>query len=239
MARVSSRRCAAIPAMNILAVIAHPDDEILGCGATLRRLADEGHDVYTVVLCSKADARYDRPAEIERIAAEAARIVGVRDSMNFDFGNVQFNVAPHIELVSKIESAILRFRPEWVFTLHPSDLNIDHRVCYEATMAAVRLPQRLSTDLPVTMIRKVLLCEVLSSTDWSLPAGPQFHPNTFFDVSSSFERKIEALEHFTGAMKPSPHSRSIENVRHLAHMRGAQIGVELAEAFELVREVHL
>src|SRR5947199_246069 len=91
--------------------------------------------------------------------------------------------------MARVSSAAVR--PEWVFTLHPSDLNVDHRVCYEATMAAVRLPQRLSAGLPVTMIRKVLLCEVLSSTDWSLPAGPQFHPNTFFDVSRSFDRKIE------------------------------------------------
>ena len=223
--------------MNILAVVAHPDDELLGCGATLARLRNEGHHVFSVVLCGQADARTDRPPELERYAAEAAAMAGIEETMAFQFPNIQFNTVPHIELVKAIESAIEKFRPEWIFTLHPGDLNIDHRVCHEATMAAVMLPQRLTRDLPVTMIRKVFLCEVLSSTDWALPTHAPFQPNAFFDVSSTFERKIAALEHFEGAMKPAPHSRSIENVRHLARVRGAQIGIELAEAFMVVRDV--
>jgi N-acetylglucosamine malate deacetylase 1 len=224
--------------MNILAVVAHPDDELLGCGATLARLKAEGHRVFSVVLCGKADARTDRPADLERFAREAAQLVGIEETMSFDFPNVRFNVVPHIEMVQAIESAIEKFRPEWIFTLHPRDLNIDHRVCYEATMAAVMLPQRLSRqNMAPTMIRKVFLCEVLSSTDWAPPTEPAFQPNAFVDVSSTFAKKIEALEHFEGAMKPFPHSRSVENVRHLAHVRGAQVGIELAEAFVVVRDL--
>lgn len=223
--------------MNVLAVVAHPDDEILGCGATLARLRREGHRVFSAVLCSTADARADRPNDIARYASEAAQIVGIEDSMLFEFGNIRFNTVPHIEMVQAVEKAIERYRPEWIFTLHPSDLNIDHRVCYEATMAALMLPQRLTRDLPPTMIRKVFLCEVLSSTDWALPTEPAFQPNAFVDVSSTFSTKIDALQHFQGAMKPFPHSRSIENVKHLAHLRGARVGLELAEAFAVVRDV--
>jgi N-acetylglucosamine malate deacetylase 1 len=224
--------------MNVLAVVAHPDDELLGCGATLARLKAEGHRIFSVVLCGQADARTDRPPDLERYAKEAAEMVGIEETMAFGFGNIRFNVVPHIEMVSAIESAIEQFRPEWVFTLHPRDLNIDHRVCYEATMAAVMLPQRLSRpNMPPTMIRRVSLCEVLSSTDWAPPTEPAFQPNAFVDVSSTFAKKIAALEHFEGAMKPFPHSRSVENVRHLAHVRGAQVGIELAEAFMVVRDV--
>jgi N-acetylglucosamine malate deacetylase 1 len=225
-------------AMNVLAVVAHPDDEILGCGATLRRLHEEGHRVASVVLCADADARTDRPPELSRYAAEAARMVGIEETDNHPFKNIQFNTVPHIEIVRAIEAAIERYRPEIVFTLHPRDLNIDHRVTYEATMAAVMLPQRLTRNgLPVTMIRKVYLCEVASSTDWAASIEPAFVPNAFFDVSRTFQRKLDALRHFEGAMKPFPHSRSVENVRHLAHVRGAQVGVELAEAFMLVRDL--
>src|SRR5437762_59693 len=224
--------------MNVLAVVAHPDDEILGCGATLRRLADEGHRVASVVLCADADARTARPPELSRYAAEAARIVGIEETFNHRFKNIQFNAVPHIEIVRAIEDAIERFRPEIVFALHPRDLNVDHRVTYEATMAAVMLPQRLSrASLPVTMIRKVYLCEVASSTDWASSIEPAFTPNAFFDVARTFDRKLEALLHFEGALKPFPHSRSVENVRHLAHIRGAQVGIELAEAFMLVRDL--
>jgi LmbE family N-acetylglucosaminyl deacetylase len=224
--------------MNILAVVAHPDDEILGCGATLLRLREEGHRVFSVVLCGGAEARTDRPAELQRFAAEAAGMVGIEETLTYDFPNVRFNTIPHLEMVQAIEAGIERFRPEWIFTLHPRDLNVDHRVCYETAMAAVLLPQRLTRNLPVTMVRKVMLCEVVSSTDWAAPVGPAFEPNTFFDVSKTFERKLAALAHFEGAMKPFPHSRSLENVRHLAHVRGAQVGIELAEAFMQVREVH-
>ena len=224
--------------MNVLAVVAHPDDEILGCGATLRRLFEEGHRVASVVLCADADARTDRPAELSRYATEAARMVGIEEIENHRFKNIQFNTVPHIEIVKAIEAAIERYRPEIVFTLHPRDLNIDHRVTYEAAMAAVMLPQRLSKDgMPVTMIRKVYLCEVVSSTDWAASVEPAFVPNAFFDVSRTFEQKLDALRHFEGAMKPFPHSRSVENVRHLAHVRGAQVGIELAEAFMLVRDL--
>lgn len=223
--------------MNVLAVVAHPDDEILGCGATLLRLRQEGHRIHSVVLCANADARVDRPGDLQRWASEAAAMVGIEETIGCEFRNIRFNTVPHIEMVQAIEEAIVRFQPEWVFTLHPSDVNIDHRVCYEATMAAVMLPQRLTRGLPVTMIRRVSLCEVVSSTDWAAPNQPAFQPNTFVDVSGTFEQKIAALEHFRGAMKPFPHSRSVENVRHLAHVRGAQVGIPLAEAFMTVRDV--
>jgi LmbE family N-acetylglucosaminyl deacetylase len=223
--------------MNILAVMAHPDDEILGCGATLARLRSEGHHVYTSILCANADARADRPPDLARYATEAAAIIGVEDSANYDFANIRFNTVPHIEMVKAIEDAILRFRPEWIFTHHPSDLNIDHRVCYEATVAAIMLPQRMTKDLPTTLIRKVFLCEVLSSTDWAPSSGPAFQPNAFINVAETFPKKLEALAHFAGAMKPFPHSRSLENVRHLAHLRGAQAGLEYAEAFHVIRDV--
>lgn len=223
--------------MNILAVVAHPDDELLGCGATLLRLRNEGHRVFSVVLCAHADARVDRPEDLDRWAAEASKMVGIEETMGCNFPNIRFNAIPHIEMVKKIEEAIDRFRPEWIFTHFPGDLNIDHRVTYETTMAACLLPQRMTRDLPVTMIRRIYLCEVPSSTDWAPSTGPAFQPNAWVDVRSTFEQKIAALDHFRGAMKPFPHSRSLENVRHLAHVRGAQVGIELAESFMVVRDL--
>jgi len=225
--------------MNVLTVAAHPDDEIIGCGATLRRLANEGHKVYTVVLCAPADARHNRPEGLEHFASAAAKMIGVDDSLRYEFKNIQFNTVPHLHMVQAIEKAILEFEPEWIFTHHPSDLNIDHRICYETTMAASMLPQRLSSKLPVTLVKKIFLFEILSSTDWAPPISTAFQPNSFFDVSSTFEAKVKALEHFEGAMKPFPHSRSLENMKHLAHLRGAQVGIELAEAFTIVRDVNL
>lgn len=226
--------------MNVLCVVAHPDDELFGCGATLRRLRNEGHNVYTCVLCGPADARHNRPDDerLRRVAAEASGMIGVNDSVSYEFKNIQFNVVPHLDMVRVIEETILRFRPDWVFTHHGGDLNVDHRVCHETTMSAVTLPLRMSSDLPATQIKRVYLFEVLSSTDWAPPTAPAFRPNSFFDVRDTFEAKMAALEAFDGALKPHPHSRSRENVRHLAALRGAQAGIELAEAFMLVRDLN-
>src|SRR5207247_6077106 len=200
--------------MNVLCVVAHPDDEILGAGATLRKLRNEGHDVYTCVLCAPADARHDRPSDerLRQVIAQAESIIGITDSMKFEFRNIQFNTVPHIEMVAAIEKAIVAFRPSWVFTHHPGDLNIDHRTCHETTMAALMLPQRLSTELAPSMIERVFLIEILSSTDWAPVTMPPFSPNSFFDVRGTFDAKLVALKTFEGAMKPFPHSRSLENV---------------------------
>ncbi len=227
--------------MNVLCVVAHSDDELLGCGATIRKLRNAGHQVFTCVLCAPVDARHARP-DLERlryVSEQAEQIIGVSDSLKYEFRNIQFNVVPHLEMVNAIEKAIIKFRPSWLFTHHPGDLNIDHRICYETTMAAAALPQRLSTDLPPTLLERIYLFEVLSSTDWAGSLGIAFQPNAWFDVRDTFDQKIRALEAFEGALKPFPHSRSKENLRHLAHLRGGQVGIELAEAFTIVRELNL
>ena len=227
--------------MNILCVAAHPDDELFGCGATLRKLKNDGHSIYTCILCGDVNARHQRPDtdSLKRVSMNAERIIGIDDSVKHGFDNIRFNTVPHLDMVQTIEKSIVQFKPSWVFAHHPSDLNIDHRVCYEATMAAVRLPQRLSHDMPATMIRRVFLFEVPSATDWAAPTERAFQPNCFFDAGATIDAKIQALEAFQGALKPFPHSRSIENVRHLAHLRGAQAGTTVAEAFCLVRDVNL
>ena len=165
-------------------------------------------------------------------------MVGIEDTLAFDFPNIRFNTVPHLDIVQSIEQAIVKFRPNWVFTHHRGDLNIDHRVVHEACMAAVTLPLRLSQDLPVTMIERVYLCEIPSSTDWASPHTAAFRPTSFFDVAATLDAKLSALDAFDGALKPFPHSRSRDNVLHLAHVRGAQVGLALAEAFEIVRDIN-
>src|SRR5436305_10240810 len=165
--------------MKILCVAAHPDDEILGAGATLRRLKNEGHEIYTCILCGQADARHNRPdlPRLNEVIRRSEEILGIDDSIKYEFANIQFNTVPHLEMVKAVEQAILRFRPSWIFTHHPSDLTIDLRICHETTMAAAMLPQRMSHDLPTTMIERVYLFEILSSTDWAPAIGTAFQPN--------------------------------------------------------------
>ena len=106
-------------------------------------------------------------------------------------------------------------------------------------MSAVMLPQRLSSELPTTMIKKVFLFEVPSSTDWAPAPFPPFQPNAYFDVTGTIETKVAALRAFEGALKPHPHARSEQNVRALASVRGGTVGIAYAEAFFLARDLYL
>ena len=106
-------------------------------------------------------------------------------------------------------------------------------------MSAVMLPQRLSGNLAPTLIKKVFLFEVPSSTDWAPAPFAPFQPNAYFDVTRTIETKVAALRAFVGALKPHPHARSEANVRALASVRGGAVGVAYAEAFFLTRDLYL
>jgi LmbE family N-acetylglucosaminyl deacetylase len=222
------------PATSVLIVVAHPDDEILGCGASAAFLASTGIPVYSCIMSRSADARADRPAlaELERQSLEAQRMVGVRRSIMADFPNIQFNIVPHVELVRTIEEAISETAANVILTHHPGDLNDDHRHTSMACQAAARLFQRREG---VSRLQGVYFMEILSSTDWSFEPLHRFVPTAFLEIGPELlERKIEALAQYEGVMREYPHPRSPQSIRALAVCRGAQAGMHYAEAFQTV-----
>ena len=225
---------------NVLVIAAHPDDEVIGPGGTLARHARDGDSVFGCILCGKADARAGHPGT-DRLTSHmrrAAESLGIRDYLTFDFPNIRFNTVPELELVGAIEEAIVKFRPEIVYTHHPSDVNSDHRIVFRASVAAIRLPERGSArgnGLPV--IRRVLAYETASSTDWSLAAPSPFAPNVYVDISATLEKKIEACKEYEGVLRSYPHPRSEEGMRILAEYRGMAARLRFAEAFVLLREI--
>jgi len=59
----------------------------------------------------------------------------------------------------------------------------------------------------------------------------------FVDIEAYWPQKLAALEAYQKEMRAWPHARSITAVEHLGRWRGASVGVEMAEAFMLLREV--
>ena len=223
---------------SILILAAHPDDEALGCGGTIAKLADEGAIVHVAFLAdgvfSRASEQAAQQLELasRRAAAQkACEILGVKSVSFGDFPDNRMDTIPLLEITQVVETLIAEHQPEIVFTHHAGDVNIDHRRLHEAVVTACR-PQQ---GHPV----KTLLCfEVPSSTEWQLPgSAPAFTPNWFIDISATLVRKLTALDAYADELRAWPHPRSLQGVEHLAHWRGARVGVDAAEAFILGRQL--
>ena len=219
--------------MNYLFVVAHPDDEVLGAGATIEKLVSQGHKVAVAIMSGHAAARKNLSDTLAEDEANAMKIMGVDIVYHADFPNIKMNTVPHLDLVKFIESCIDDWKAEAIFTHHPSDVNIDHQETSNAAIAACRLFQRTDN---VPKLHMFAYMEVLSSTEWSLnSADNRFTPNYFVEVGKEgIDTKIEALSAYTGVMRPFPHPRSKEAIEGLAAYRGAQSGCSYAEAFETV-----
>ena len=221
--------------VKYLLVVAHPDDEVLGAGATIHKLTSEGHEVDVCIMCAEAKARAFRPEdkELESDLYESSKMLGVGKIYEGDFPNIEMNTVPHLHLVQFIESAIAESEPDVVITHHPSDTNNDHLHTSLACQAAIRLFQRRDTVKPLS---ELWYMEVLSSTEWAVnSAMNKFTPNLYVEVKKEgVDSKLKALAAYRGVMRPYPHPRSDEAITGLAAYRGAQSGCNYAEAFECV-----
>ena len=221
--------------MTYLVVVAHPDDEVLGAGATIHKLTKEGHTVDVCILSTEAKARAFRPedSQLNEDLNESTKMLGVRQRYEGVFPNIEMNTVPHLQLVQFIEKAIAESQPDVVITHHPSDTNNDHLHTSLACQAAARLFQRRAEVKP---LQELWYMEVLSATDWSVnSAMNKFTPNTYVQVGEEgVQMKIAALAQYRGVMRPYPHPRSEESIKGLAAVRGSESGCVYAEAFECV-----
>jgi LmbE family N-acetylglucosaminyl deacetylase len=224
---------------NILVVVAHPDDEVLGCGATIARRAKEGYACYILIMAEGITSRdisrdcVKRRRELDLLKSQAqkvAKILGAKGVVINSFPDNRMDSVALLDVVKIVEAAIKRFRPSIIYTHHKGDLNIDHRITYQAVQTAARP----LADCPV---KEVYSFEVLSSTEWVFSDKDNaFIPNVFIDTSRYIEKKLKALKAYSSETKRFPHPRSLQSVKALAQRRGSQTGLKAAEAFFLVRK---
>lgn len=225
--------------MSVLVVAAHPDDEVLGCGGAIASLARRGDVVDIVILGEGATSRYDDPAAADsrevaalaRTAQEVGAELGATSVTLLGLPDNRFDTVPLLDIVKLVEREVSVRRPSTVFVQHGGDLNIDHVTTFRAVLTATR-------PLGDNSVLEVLAFEVASSTEWSFQRfAPAFHGSVFYDITETIEQKIDALSRYEDEVRPFPHPRSPEGVRAMARRWGSVVGVEAAEAFDLVRSI--
>jgi len=227
---------------RIMVVAAHPDDELLGLGATMHKLIKEqGVKVHVIILgegiTSRSDTRdtekwKDVLAEHHRNINAAGSHVGYESIHTYDFSDNRFDSHALLDIVKVVEKEKEEFKPDIIFTHNAGDLNIDHQRTFQAVMTATRPME----DEEVTT---VICFETPSATDWQYSNHPeQFKPNLYIGVNAEdVQAKCDAMSEYKFETREYPHPRSFKALKVLAQYRGYTSGNEMAEAFEIVRMI--
>jgi len=216
-------------------VAAHPDDDVLGCGGTMARHVDAGAEV-GVIYCtngegSREDSNQTREKERNDAAREAAQSLGIEVQAALALPDNSLDTIPFLELVKLIENEVRCYNPSTIYTHFSGDLNIDHRLVAQAVMTAAR-PQ------PGCNVKNIYSYEVPSSTGWAwVSPSTHFVPTKFIEITNFWHKKKAALEKYVDELRPYPHARSLEAIEALARWRGASMGLAMAEAFIVEREI--
>lgn len=231
--------------MKVLVVSAHPDDEIIGMGGTLKKIS-KGNNIEILFLADGITARKqggfensikyeitEKQKKTMRIEIEkrkehaknALKLLGVKQTKFLDLPDNELDLVPFLKIVKEIETEIEKTKCDTIFTHHYNDLNIDHRFAYEASITAAR-------PLQNSRINSIISFEAISSSDWRHPYS--FKPNMFIDISKELPLKIRALKEYKNEIRKFPHPRSKEAIEASAIRWGSLYGYKAAEAFEII-----
>jgi LmbE family N-acetylglucosaminyl deacetylase len=226
-------------------VCAHPDDETIGMGGALKKLSKQ-HNVSVLfvsegitarrksgyVTIPQYDVSHDEMKKMQneiqvrkKHAKKALSLLGVKKMRFLDLPNQELDQIPLLKITKEIEYEISKTKANVIFTHHFNDLNLDHRIVYEATLTAAR-------PIPGSTISSIISFEIPASTDWKKPY--QFNPNFYVDISTELKYKIKALEAYHYEIRKSPHPRSKIMPEAIARRWGSLSGYNAAEAFEII-----
>lgn len=228
---------------RILLAVAHPDDELLGLGATMHKLIHEhGCTIHVVILgegiTSRADSRDIKLWEKElathrKNIKNAQAAIGYQSVSIYDFPDNRFDSVALLDIIKVIEKEKATFNPEIIFTHHGGDVNIDHQRTFEAVITACR-------PMVHEKVKTIITFETPSGTEWRASTDPRhFVPNLFFSVSKAdVDAKIKGMESYEFEKRAFPHPRSPEALTIQAQRWGVAVGCEFAEAFNIVRNIN-
>jgi LmbE family N-acetylglucosaminyl deacetylase len=216
-----------------LVVAPHPDDEVLGCGGTIARLAASGLEVHVAVITEGKPPTYSEESvvKVKNEALRAHQLLGVTHTSWLGLPAAALAETAHSTINAALYELVTRIKPRTVLVPFPGDIHVDHQLVFASSLVAARPHYEGFPEL-------ILAYETLSETNWNAPyLTPAFTPNVFVDISQQMDRKLDAMRCFESQLRQAPHERSIETLRALAVVRGATVLKSAAEAFVLVRHI--
>lgn len=211
-----------------LYLVAHQDDEILGCGGTLFKRSHTS--IIDIIFLADGFTSRDKNngSNRDNIAKKIHSSLVNPGKISFlGLPDNKLDTIPLLDIIKLIQkeynSDLCKYYDE-VFTHSSKDLNVDHKIASEITRVMFR-PQ------PNTRTQRVLEFETPSATDWSFQS---FNPNYYEDITNFWDWKMENLKLYNEELREYPHPRSYASIEALAKIRGSKVGFFYAEAFELI-----
>jgi LmbE family N-acetylglucosaminyl deacetylase len=214
---------------NVLVIAAHPDDELLGCGATVAQHVLNGDNVTSIVVCEGDSLRYDEAnRQHQSQIFKAAEVLGVKDVRSLQFPDQKLETVVLTDLIEPILRVVREVKPQIVYCQYGGDVNRDHKILFEAILVATRPTEEF--------IEVVYAFDTASSTEWAYPRS--FIPDTYIDINNTLETKIKAMAQYESELRDYPHPRSLQALRNKAYSYGNDCCMEAAEAFMTIRRVY-
>ncbi len=228
---------------RLLVVAPHADDETAGAGGLMARVKDAGGKVFVMVMSTGDLLHFDETGRKTRKATRRGELAAAMKALEVDDWEIVFEetrlhlrleTLPRRDLTEQIERrarlSTERTKPTMI-VLPASSYNQDHEAVYRAGITACR-PHLAA----MKAFQSFVLVADAPQLSWSGP--PRFRPNFYVDISGKpLERKLKAYACHRSQIRPEPSQAGLGALRLLAQMRGREISVEAAEAFECLRFV--
>lgn len=215
-----------MPHKRVLVIAAHPDDELLGCGGTVALHSAQGDHVTSAIVCEGESLRYGSAGVGQNAhIQQAAEILGVASVQTLKFPDQKLDTFTLTDIITPLEKLVAEVQPNIVYTQFGGDINRDHELLFKAVLVATRPME--------AFIESILAFDTASSTEWAYPRT--FIPDTWVDITTTLQRKLDAMACYTSEVRPYPHPRSLQSLTHRSAAWGNQCCMEAAEVFMTVR----
>lgn len=208
---------------NVLVVVAHPDDEIIGVGGTIQKHIYNGDTVRVLYITGgETSSGYNRKPQ----AIDVCMSIGIENPIFFDLPDQKLDIIPHYQLNNSISEVINNVKPNIVYTHCREDLNLDHRIVHDSVMVACRPFNNVVKELYTFNVSK-----------WDFGEYGSFNPNTFVDIEGYIDTKLMMMSIYESEVKQTIHPFSLDGIRTENVNNGFSFNIKYLEKFKQVYKI--